>query len=159
FSLESPRIILMGRPASPHDRKVQHEEAAMSSVSPVSLEFSEISSLPLPRSPAKFCFPEFCDRRLSRPLFWLAILFLAVSAGVIHRIGFGHTTLFEAKVILWGLALLWPIFILDGLIRIAICRGPALPFSRRLWYLLLLCVAPPFRLAGRSYTDPSRMWL
>lgn len=131
----------------------------MSSVSPASLDPSEVATSAPKPSVAKPIFAEQCDRCLARPMFWAAILFLAVSAGVIHRIGFGHTTLFEAKVILWGLALLWPIFVFDGLLRLVICRAPSTKVSHRVLYLFLLCVAPPFRLAARSYADPERMWL
>ncbi|MBI3408285.1 MAG: hypothetical protein HY040_08005 [Planctomycetes bacterium] len=126
----------------------------MSIVSPASVQRSD-----LPRNSVEPTFAEQCDRFLAGPIFWLAILFLAVSAGVIHRIGFGHTTLFEAEVILWGLALLWPIFVIDGLLRLFVCRAPGTPISHRVLYLLLLCVAPPFRLGARSYADPERMWL
>src|SRR5262245_13111117 len=131
----------------------------MSGVSPASLDPSDLALSAPNSSVAKLALAEQCDRFLARPMFWAAILFLAVSAGVIHRIGFGHTTLFEAKVILWGLAVLWPVFVLDGLLRLMICRGPGRTIWERILYLLLLCVAPPFRLAARSYADPERTWL
>jgi voltage-gated potassium channel len=108
---------------------------------------------------ARAWLAEALDRFLAPPMFWLAIAFLAISAGVIHRIGQGHTTLFEAEVIVWSLLLLWPVFILDGLVRLVVCRRPAMPLSHALLSFLLLCVAPPFRLGARSYADPERFWL
>jgi voltage-gated potassium channel len=108
---------------------------------------------------AKTWFPGLLDRFLARPMFWLAVAFLAVSAGVIHRIGHGHTTLFEAEVIVWGLVVLWPIFVLDGLLRLVICRRPATPHWHNIMYFLLVCLAPPFRLGAPGYADSERIWL
>jgi voltage-gated potassium channel len=102
---------------------------------------------------------QLLDRFLARPMFWLALAFLAVSAGVIHRIGHGHTTLFETEIIVWGLLLLWPLFVLDGLLRLLFCRRPETPLAYGLVSFLLLCLAPPFRLAARSYADPDLLWL
>jgi hypothetical protein len=113
----------------------------------------------LPRGGGSAALVGLLDRVLAPLMFWLALAFLAVSAGVIHRIGQGHTTLFEAEVIVWGLVLLWPIFILDGLLRLLIRGHRATPRAHRLWYLALVCLAPPFRLGAPSYTDSEKTWL
>src|SRR5207245_8270083 len=96
---------------------------------------------------------EFLDRVLARPLFFLALLFLIISAGVIHRIGHGHTTAFEAEVILWCLYLLWPVFLADALVRLVLCGQPE-KFWHRLAYCGLLALAPPFRVCAPSYRAP-----
>jgi voltage-gated potassium channel len=114
---------------------------------------------PLPQFPVRTWLSEWLDRLLARPLFWLALGFLAASAGIIHRIGQGHTTLFEAEVIVWGLLLLWPVFILDALVRLLVCRHPNTPLAHRIGHSLLLCLAPPLRLGARSYADPETIWL
>jgi voltage-gated potassium channel len=102
---------------------------------------------------------ELLDDHLTRPMFWLALAFLAILAGVSHRIGQGYTTLFEAEVIIWGLLLLWPLFVVEGLLRLWICRRPTMPLVQRLLGFVLLCLAPPLRLGARSYADGERIWL
>src|SRR5262245_12818382 len=78
---------------------------------------------------------ERLDRILARPLFFLAVAALVLAAGLIHRLSHGYLTPFEANVILWGLALLWPVFILEGLLRLAVCRSET-PWWRRLGLFL-----------------------
>ncbi len=108
---------------------------------------------------ARAPWPERLDALLTRPMFLLALAFLVTSAGVLHRIDHGHTTLFEAEVIVWGLFLLWPVFIGEAVLRLVFCRGRTIAWWRRLLYTLLLAVAPPFRLCARSYADSGKVWL
>jgi hypothetical protein len=112
-------------------------------------------SAPLTRARAL----EFLDRLLGPACFYLAVTFLIFAAGVIHRLGNAGLTLFETDVILWGLLLLWPIFVLEGLLRLAACRRPGMPFTRRLSAFLGVCLFPAFRLGGRAYADPGKIWL
>lgn len=92
-------------------------------------------------------------------MFFLALVFMTMSAGVIHRIGQGHTTLFEAEIIIWSVYILWPIFVAEATLRLFVQVGRPGPFWRNLSYCLLLSVAPPFRLAARAYADPDKVWL
>ncbi len=100
------------------------------------------------------------DQALARPMFFLALLFLVIAAGVMHRVGTGpeEATDLEENVIVWALFLLWPFFLLDALVRFYVRAGRE-SFRRRFLLGLLQCLLPPVRLAGRSYEDPERLWL
>lgn len=101
---------------------------------------------------------EALDRLLGRPMFYLALLFLAAAAGVIHRVGRGYTSVFESEVIYWGLVALWPVFVAESVLRFWV-RAGQLTLAQRLRSLIITCVAPPARMAGRAYADPARLWL
>jgi voltage-gated potassium channel len=109
--------------------------------------------------PARAPAAEWLDRRLTRPMFYLSAAVLVLVAGVIHRLGHGALTDFEAAAIFWGLALLWPIFIVESLVRLVACRRPGISWRRRLTVFLGVCLFPPFRLGGRAYADPATIWL
>jgi hypothetical protein len=98
------------------------------------------------------------DEVLARPMFFLALAFLAIVAGVIHRIGHGHIYHFESALILWGIWLLWPLFLAEGLLRFFL-RSGQVTFWRRLGSLALISLLPPVRMAARAYADPQRLWL
>jgi voltage-gated potassium channel len=99
------------------------------------------------------------DQFLGPVFFFLSIAFLILAAGVIHRLGHGGLTAFEAGVLLWGALLLWPLFILEGLLRMVVCRRPATPWRHCLAVFLLVCAFPPLRLGGKAYADARKMWL
>jgi hypothetical protein len=99
-----------------------------------------------------------CDRWLSAPMFWLAVAFLVLASGVIHRIGEGFESRFEFALISWSLILSWPVFIAEALLRLFFCiRAESVWW--RLFYTIAICAAPPLRMACRSYADPTRLWL
>jgi voltage-gated potassium channel len=146
--------MLMGRLRSPWSPLSQDEEAAMAILSQsAQLTYTRIWDR------ARLRLALFIDGALARVMFWLSLVFLTVSAGVIHRIGHGHTTLFEAEVIVWGLLLLWPVFVLDALVRLVIGRRPDMPRWQHMLYCSLLAAAPPFRMGACSYVDPDLIWL
>jgi voltage-gated potassium channel len=102
---------------------------------------------------------EILDRRLARAFFYLAFVVLVLAAGVIHRLSHGDLTAFETAVIFWGLVLLWPIFVLEGVLRLIVCRRPAMRWWQRLAVFLGVCLFPPFRLGARAYVDSGKIWL
>lgn len=99
------------------------------------------------------------DRLLGPAMGCLAVVWLVLAAGVIHRLGHGELTSFEASVILWGLLLVWPIFVLEGLLRLLAVRRPERSRWQRLITFVAVCLAPPLRLGGRAYADPAKIWL
>jgi voltage-gated potassium channel len=102
---------------------------------------------------------ETLDRFLGPSFFFLSVLFLILSAGVIHRLGRASITPFEAHVLLWGAVVLWPIFIVEGMLRLAVSRRPGVSRWQRFAAFLAVCLAPPLRLGGRAYADPAKIWL
>jgi hypothetical protein len=109
--------------------------------------------------PARTPFLETLDRLLAPIMFYLAAVFLILAAGVIHRLGHIDLGALEADLILWGLVVLWPLFVLEGLLRLAVCRRPETSRWRRLAVFLGVCLFPPFRLGGRAYADVGTTWL
>jgi voltage-gated potassium channel len=94
-------------------------------------------------------------------MFILAMLFLVLLAAVIHRGQELETTqwgTYEAWILLGGLAVLWPVFLVESVVRFFLA-----PRDRRTWktaaYLLATGLFPPLRLAGRSVTRPNHLWL
>lgn len=96
------------------------------------------------------------DRWLAWPMFFLSLVFLVLAAGVIHRLGSGFFTDVEAGLLAWAVYLIWPLFTVEELIRFLLRKGP---LWRRALSFLLVCLAPPARMAGRSLEDPNRLWL
>jgi hypothetical protein len=110
-----------------------------------------------PPTPAPW--PERLDRILGPVMFYLALTSLIVAAGVIHRVSHGDLSALEAELLRWGMLLLWPVFVLEGWLRLRICRRPQQSRARRLWGFFAVAMLPPLRLAGRAYADPSKIWL
>jgi voltage-gated potassium channel len=99
------------------------------------------------------------DRWLSPLMFWLGLAFLALAAGVLHRFEEESTaSALEYEVVFWGMLLIWPFFIAEGLLRLFFCVRPD-RIARRLLLLALLVLAPPLRMGCRSYADVTRTWL
>jgi hypothetical protein len=101
---------------------------------------------------------ERCDRWLSAPMFWLAVAYLVLAAGVLHRIGAGFESRFEFQLIAWSLVLMWPVFVAEALLRFFFCVRREHVWWR-LFYAVAISAAPPLRMACRSYADPTRLWL
>jgi voltage-gated potassium channel len=99
------------------------------------------------------------DRLLGPPFFFLSVTFLVLAAGVLHRLGHGGLTVFEADVLFWGVLVFWPVFVVEGLLRLVACRRPGILWRQRLAAFLAVCLMPPLRLGGRAYADPGKIWL
>ncbi|MCI0379776.1 MAG: hypothetical protein L0215_19400 [Gemmataceae bacterium] len=98
------------------------------------------------------------DRVLTKPMFFLTLAFLLVTAGVLHRIGEGFFTFLELGIIVWSLLILWPIFVAESILRFIVSAGQ-MGFWPRWWHMVLVCLFPPARLGARSYSDVGKMWL
>lgn len=104
---------------------------------------------------------ERIEGRLAGPMFALGVVYLLLLAGVISRgrefDTAGWDTL-EARVLVIGLMVLWPVFLAEALLRFFLQ-------DRVRWGLktLAACLAaglvPPLRLGARSATRPDRLWL
>jgi hypothetical protein len=97
------------------------------------------------------------DRFVGRPMVALAFVFLAVTAGVTHRLH-GHISFLEEEVILLSLGLLWPLFVLEAGVHFALAETDQ-SFGRRLGYFVLLALLPPVRVGSRCYADHDQIWL
>jgi voltage-gated potassium channel len=102
---------------------------------------------------------DLLDRLLGPTFFFLAVAFLILAAGVCHRLSHTGFTGFEADVLFWGLVLLWPVFVLEGVLRLLACRRPGSGFGQRLVAFAGLCFFPAIRLGGRAYADSEKIWL
>jgi hypothetical protein len=56
------------------------------------------------------------------------------------------------------MCLIWPIFILEGGLRLLFCVRQD-PVWQRWLYVGMLMLAPPLRMGSRAYADATRMWL
>jgi hypothetical protein len=98
---------------------------------------------------------------LAGPMFALGCVYLLLLAGVISRgrefDTAGWDTL-EARVLVIGLLVLWPVFVIEALVRFFLHDR-----SRRGLRTLTGCLAagvlPPLRLGTRSAVNPDWMWL
>src|SRR5262245_6732684 len=102
---------------------------------------------------------ERLDRLLGPSMFFLGVGVLIVAAGIIHRVSHGALSAFEAAVISWSVALAWPLFVLEGAVRLLVCRRPQMSRAGRVAAFLGVCLFPPLRLGGRAYADPGKVWL
>lgn len=91
-------------------------------------------------------------------MFALSIAYLAVASGVIHRVDQGYFTFFEVHLFLWSLALLWPLFAVESVVRFIVTRTQ-LTLWQRSWILLAVLLFPWLRLGLRSYADATKLWL
>ncbi len=98
------------------------------------------------------------DRFLAAPMFALSIVYLAVASGVIHRLGDGYFSAFEAEVMLWSLAAISPVFIVEAWLRFFLTRRQ-MAFWPRLGILLAVHLVPFVRLGLRAHADSSKIWL
>jgi voltage-gated potassium channel len=102
---------------------------------------------------------ENLDRLLGPAMFFLAVAALILAAGVLHRLSQGSLTPFEREVLFWGLAICWPLFVMEALVRLAISHRPETALGRRLGGFVVMCVFPPLRLGARAYADADCLWL
>lgn len=99
-----------------------------------------------------------CDRWLAATMFWLGLAFLILASGVLHRIGQESSSEFEFHFISLALLILWPLFLVEGLISLRVAVRPdRLPW--RLLVVALIVLAPPLRMGCRGYVDAAKMWL
>jgi hypothetical protein len=89
-------------------------------------------------------------------MFFLAVLFLVVLAGLLHRYPRLGPTDPEVYLILGGLGVLWLVFLLEAGLRL---RGPRRP-GWKPWAAAAACVLlPPLRMGCRSRVRPNHVWL
>lgn len=112
-----------------------------------------------PPAAARAPLPERLDRILGPLMFCLALTALILAAGVFHRLSHGDLSALEATALRWGILLVWPAFVLEGLVRLCVCRRPGTSLMWRLWCFFAVTVAPPLRLAGRAYANAGEIWL
>src|SRR4051794_27222242 len=98
------------------------------------------------------------DDRLARPMFILAMAFLVVLAGLIHRLPRLEPDDPEAFLILGGLAVLWLVFLIEAAIRIPVhlMNGSG---WKPLTGTLACALIPPFRMGGWNQARPDEIWL
>lgn len=93
----------------------------------------------------------------AKPMFFLALLQLLLGAGALYRVQYGASTYWEEVVILGGLAVLWPIFLIEALYRVFFlakgCR------YREGWRAVLYTLMPPFRMGAPSLIRRGEIWL
>jgi hypothetical protein len=98
------------------------------------------------------------DDRLAGPMFFLALMFLVVLAGLIHRYPRLDPHSPEAYLILGALGVLWLPLLLDAVVRYRL-RDRA----DRSWKPLLAAAAfalvPPLRMGRRGRVRPGHIWL
>src|SRR5262249_42592760 len=98
------------------------------------------------------------EDRLAGPMFYLAVLFLVVLAGLIHRYPRLHPTDPEAYLIQGGLGVLWLIFRLEAVCRFRL-RDPRRPAGKSLVAAVACGLLPPLRMGCRSQVRPNQLWL
>jgi voltage-gated potassium channel len=104
----------------------------------------------VPQSFASEISPTWVDTIRARLMFALGFVYLLLVAGLVHRAPSPTVSQFELELMYGGLALLWPVFIIDafwGLYR----RDRARPRRPILLRSLLVVLMPPWRMA---LTDP-----
>jgi hypothetical protein len=91
-------------------------------------------------------------------MFFLALMFLVVLAGLVHRYPQLNATDPEAYLIVGALGVLWLPLLLDALVRHRLRDR-----QDRLWKSLLATAAfvliPPLRMGGRGLGRPNQIWL
>jgi voltage-gated potassium channel len=97
------------------------------------------------------------DRFWTRPLFFAAFLFLVVLAGAGHRLKDERISDFEVYLILGSLATLWPLFLVEAVVRFMFGNEPSL--WRRVGYSFLVLLLPPLHLGSRGYARTHELWL
>jgi hypothetical protein len=91
-------------------------------------------------------------------MFFLAVLFLVVLAGLIHRYPHLDSTDLEAYLIEGGLAVLWLVFLLEAVLRFRL-RDRRRPAWKALVAAAVCVLVPPLRMGYPSQTRPNHLWL
>lgn len=101
------------------------------------------------------------EDRLAKPMFVLSLLFLIGIAAAIYLTRASEEMRwrwFPVQVVLGGLLLMWPVFVVEAIVRFYL--GPP---ARRDWRSLAVCLAggllPPLRMAAHSRTRRDHLWL
>lgn len=110
----------------------------------------------MPATPAEF--RQKWEERLAAPMFALALLFLIVLAGLIHRLPRPDVTDFEILLILGALEGLWLLFLPEALFRF-LTRDRERGFWRPVGAAALTCLVPPLRMGVPSQSRPGHIWL
>jgi hypothetical protein len=98
------------------------------------------------------------EDRFAGPMFFLAVLFLVVLAGLIHRYPRLHHTDPEAYLILGALAFLWLLFVVEAGVRFLL-RDRRRPAWKALAGSAVVALLPPLRMGCRSQVRPDHIWL
>jgi hypothetical protein len=98
------------------------------------------------------------EDRLARPMFFLAVLFLVVLAGLIHRYPRLDPSDPEVYLIEGGLGILWLVFLLEAGLRFFL-RDRSRPAWNSLVAAAACALLPPLRLGCRSQVRPNHIWL
>jgi hypothetical protein len=98
------------------------------------------------------------EDRLAGPMFFLAVLFLVVLAGLIHRYPKLAPDDPEAYLILGGLGVLWVMFLLEAGLRFRL-RDRGRPAGRALLAAAVGGLLPPLRMGCRSQQRANHVWL
>jgi hypothetical protein len=98
------------------------------------------------------------EDRLAGPMFFLAVLFLVVVAGLFHRYPRLDPDGPEAALILGGLAALWLFFLAEAGARFLL-RDRGRPAWQALASAAGVALLPPLRMGCRSQTRPNHVWL
>jgi hypothetical protein len=99
-----------------------------------------------------------CEDRLAGPMFFLALAFLVVLAGLIHRFPRLDRGDPEGYFILGGLAVLWLVFLVEAVVRFR-RRDQGRPAWEGLARAAACGLLPPLRLGCRSQVRPNHVWL
>jgi hypothetical protein len=98
---------------------------------------------------------------LARPMFALAALFLVLVAAAIYLARSSREAIWNqpaAQIVVAGLLLLWPLFMVEGLLRFYLT--PRNHRNRKALALsLVVALLPPARMAAHSPTRPDHIWL
>ncbi len=98
------------------------------------------------------------EDRLAGPMFFLAVLFLIVLAGLIHRYPRLDLADPERYLIEGGLAVLWLVFLLEAGLRFRL-RDRSRPAWKPLLAATVGTLLPPLRMGYRSRVRPNHVWL
>jgi voltage-gated potassium channel len=97
------------------------------------------------------------DRFWTRPLFFAAFLFLVVLAGAGHRLKDPLISDLEIYLIVGSLVTLWPLFLVEAVVRFMFDKERSL--WRRVGYSFLLLLMPPLHLGSKGYARTDELWL
>jgi hypothetical protein len=98
------------------------------------------------------------EDRLAGPMFFLAVAFLVVLAGLIHRYPGLEPTSPEAYLIVGALGLLWLVFVAEAVLRFRL-RDRTRPTWKSLRTALAGGLLPPLRMGCQSQARPNHLWL
>lgn len=101
--------------------------------------------------------PRPLEDRLAPVMFWLGFAHLTAFAGLLHRAGQPEATPFELRLILEGLAGLWPLFVAEAVVSF-VRRDRSVPGRRYAARVALVCLLP-FARMGWVHPANGMIWL